>query len=165
MVRFRQLKSTNSRCGALAGVASDSAMNKKRLRLAISYSISSRCPPPTMSTCDRACRQSKLTALFLAACRRIWKAANAKDLARDDHPGSARWPGHFAQFMKIRPPYMDQALSALIEDVYARRLEKFDVRHQEEIWYSFSASPESALTCDCSREPVSCQFSLLKCFL
>jgi Protein of unknown function (DUF1501) len=38
----------------------------------------------------------------------------------DDHIMNAGRPGHFAGFMKTRLPYMDQALSALIEDIYAR---------------------------------------------
>ena len=42
----------------------------------------------------------------------------------DDHPGNAKRPGHFARYMKVRLPYMDQALSALIEDIFARGLDK-----------------------------------------
>ena len=42
----------------------------------------------------------------------------------DDHPGNATRPGHFAKYMKIRLPYMDQALSALIEDIHARDLQR-----------------------------------------
>jgi uncharacterized protein (DUF1501 family) len=38
----------------------------------------------------------------------------------DDHIMNAGRPGHFAEYMKVRLPYMDQALSALIEDIYAR---------------------------------------------
>ncbi len=41
----------------------------------------------------------------------------------DDHPGNAGRPGHFAKYMRTRLPYMDQALSALIEDIFARGLE------------------------------------------
>jgi uncharacterized protein (DUF1501 family) len=33
-------------------------------------------------------------------------------------------PGHFGQFMKVRLPYMDQALSALIEDIFDRGLDR-----------------------------------------
>jgi len=42
----------------------------------------------------------------------------------DDHPGNAGRPGHFGTFMQSRLPYLDQALSALIEDVYARGLDR-----------------------------------------
>lgn len=42
----------------------------------------------------------------------------------DDHIGNAGRPGHFARYMDIRLPYLDQALSALIEDIYARGLEQ-----------------------------------------
>ncbi|MEC9095459.1 MAG: DUF1501 domain-containing protein [Planctomycetota bacterium] len=42
----------------------------------------------------------------------------------DDHPGNAQRPGHFAKYMRIRLPYLDQCLSALIEDIYQRRLDK-----------------------------------------
>ena len=42
----------------------------------------------------------------------------------DDHPGNAQRPGHFAKYMRIRLPYLDQCLSALIDDVYNRRLDR-----------------------------------------
>lgn len=42
----------------------------------------------------------------------------------DDHPGNAMRPGHFAEYMKIRLPYMDQAVSALIEDIFTRGLDR-----------------------------------------
>ena len=42
----------------------------------------------------------------------------------DDHPGNAQRPGHFAKYMRIRLPYLDQCLSALIEDIYNRRLNR-----------------------------------------
>jgi uncharacterized protein (DUF1501 family) len=42
----------------------------------------------------------------------------------DDHIANAGRPGHFAEYMKVRLPYMDQALSALIEDIYARGLDR-----------------------------------------
>lgn len=42
----------------------------------------------------------------------------------DDHPGNAMRPGHFAQYMKVRLPYMDQAISALIEDIHVRGLDR-----------------------------------------
>jgi hypothetical protein len=42
----------------------------------------------------------------------------------DDHPGNAGRPGHFASFIQTRLPYLDQALSALIEDIYARSLDR-----------------------------------------
>ncbi len=42
----------------------------------------------------------------------------------DDHISNAGRPGHFAQFMKVRLPYLDESLSALIEDVYCRGLDR-----------------------------------------
>ncbi|GIS62643.1 MAG: hypothetical protein CM1200mP2_48680 [Planctomycetaceae bacterium] len=42
----------------------------------------------------------------------------------DDHPGNAGREGHFAKFMKIRLPYMDQALATLIEDIHSRDLQR-----------------------------------------
>ncbi len=42
----------------------------------------------------------------------------------DDHPDNAGRPGHFAEFMRRRLPYMDQALSALIEDIYTRGIDR-----------------------------------------
>jgi hypothetical protein len=42
----------------------------------------------------------------------------------DDHIMNAGRPGHFGGFMKVRLPYLDQALSALIEDIYARGLDR-----------------------------------------
>ena len=42
----------------------------------------------------------------------------------DDHPGNAMRPGHFAQYMTTRFPYFDQCVAALIEDVYARGLDR-----------------------------------------
>src|SRR5262245_4930649 len=42
----------------------------------------------------------------------------------DDHIMNAMRPGHFGDYMKTRLPYFDQALSALIEDVYARALDR-----------------------------------------
>ena len=42
----------------------------------------------------------------------------------DDHIMNAGKPGHFAGFMKTRLPYMDQALSALIEDLFDRGLDR-----------------------------------------
>jgi hypothetical protein len=42
----------------------------------------------------------------------------------DDHPGNAMRPGHFAQYMRVRLPYFDQAVAALIEDVFARGLDR-----------------------------------------
>jgi uncharacterized protein (DUF1501 family) len=42
----------------------------------------------------------------------------------DDHPGNAGRPGHFAKFMETRLRYLDQALSALIEDISARSLDR-----------------------------------------
>src|SRR5262245_9095902 len=42
----------------------------------------------------------------------------------DDHPGNAMRPGHFAEYMRVRLPYFDQAVSALIEDVFVRGLDR-----------------------------------------
>ncbi len=42
----------------------------------------------------------------------------------DDHPGNAGRPGHFGTYMKTRLPYLDEALSALIQDVYDRGLDR-----------------------------------------
>ncbi|MCA9118321.1 MAG: DUF1501 domain-containing protein, partial [Planctomycetaceae bacterium] len=42
----------------------------------------------------------------------------------DDHISNAGRPGHFAKYMDIRLPYMDQAVSALIEDIWQRGLNK-----------------------------------------
>jgi hypothetical protein len=41
----------------------------------------------------------------------------------DDHIMNAGRPGHFAGFMERRLPYLDQALSALIEDIHRQGLE------------------------------------------
>lgn len=42
----------------------------------------------------------------------------------DDHILNAGRPGHFARYMRVRLPYFDQALSALIEDIYDRGLDR-----------------------------------------
>lgn len=42
----------------------------------------------------------------------------------DDHSGNAGKPGHFGGFMRTRLPYLDQALTGLIEDIFARGLDK-----------------------------------------
>jgi uncharacterized protein (DUF1501 family) len=42
----------------------------------------------------------------------------------DDHIQNAGRPGHFGKYMDVRLPYLDEALSALIEDIFARRLER-----------------------------------------
>lgn len=42
----------------------------------------------------------------------------------DDHIMNAMRPGHFGMYMETRFPYYDQALSALIEDVYDRGLDR-----------------------------------------
>jgi uncharacterized protein (DUF1501 family) len=42
----------------------------------------------------------------------------------DDHVLNAGRPGHFAKFMQVRLPYLDQALSALIEDIFERGLDR-----------------------------------------
>jgi uncharacterized protein (DUF1501 family) len=38
----------------------------------------------------------------------------------DDHILNAGRPGHFGKYMDVRLPYLDQALSALIDDIYQR---------------------------------------------
>jgi hypothetical protein len=42
----------------------------------------------------------------------------------DDHPDNAGRPGHFGGYLRRRLPYMDQALAALIDDIYARGLDR-----------------------------------------
>ncbi len=42
----------------------------------------------------------------------------------DDHISNAGRPGHFAKYMRVRLPYMDQAVSALIEDIFSRGLDR-----------------------------------------
>lgn len=42
----------------------------------------------------------------------------------DDHISNAGRPGHFARYMRVRLPYLDHALATLIEDVYARDLDR-----------------------------------------
>lgn len=42
----------------------------------------------------------------------------------DDHILNAQRPGHFGQYMRVRLPYLDQALSALIEDIFTRGLDR-----------------------------------------
>ena len=42
----------------------------------------------------------------------------------DDHIQNAGRPGHFGDFMKRRLPYMDEALSTLIEDIFERGLDR-----------------------------------------
>jgi hypothetical protein len=42
----------------------------------------------------------------------------------DDHPGNAMRPGHFAGYMRTRLPYFDQAVAALIDDVFERGLDR-----------------------------------------
>jgi hypothetical protein len=42
----------------------------------------------------------------------------------DDHADNAMRPGHFGQYMRTRLPYLDQAASALIEDIYRRQLDR-----------------------------------------
>lgn len=42
----------------------------------------------------------------------------------DDHPGNAMRPGHFAGYMRTRLPYFDQAVAALIEDLFERGLDR-----------------------------------------
>jgi len=42
----------------------------------------------------------------------------------DDHIQNAGRPGHFGKYMSVRLPYMDQALSGLIEDVFERGLDQ-----------------------------------------
>lgn len=42
----------------------------------------------------------------------------------DDHILNAQRPGHFANYMRRRLPYMDEALSALIDDIHTRGVDK-----------------------------------------
>ncbi|MCA9040546.1 MAG: DUF1501 domain-containing protein [Planctomycetaceae bacterium] len=42
----------------------------------------------------------------------------------DDHILNAGQPGHFAEYMERRLPYMDQAVSALVEDIHERGLDE-----------------------------------------
>lgn len=42
----------------------------------------------------------------------------------DDHIQNAGRPGHFGKYMRVRLPYMDQALATLIEDIHERGLDK-----------------------------------------
>ncbi|MBP88171.1 MAG: hypothetical protein CMJ64_15885 [Planctomycetaceae bacterium] len=42
----------------------------------------------------------------------------------DDHIGNAGRPGHFAKYMRVRLPYLDQSLATLIEDIYTRDLDR-----------------------------------------
>jgi len=42
----------------------------------------------------------------------------------DDHIGNNGHPGHFARYVNARLPYMDDALSALIEDIFERGLDQ-----------------------------------------
>ena len=42
----------------------------------------------------------------------------------DDHIMNAGRPGHFGDYMRVRLPYLDQSLSALIEDIYARGIDR-----------------------------------------
>lgn len=42
----------------------------------------------------------------------------------DDHPGNAGRHGHFGKFLQRRLKFFDQAVSALIEDIYARGLDR-----------------------------------------
>lgn len=42
----------------------------------------------------------------------------------DDHIMNAGRPGHFGDYMRIRLPYLDQSLSALIEDIFQRGLDR-----------------------------------------
>jgi len=51
--------------------------------------------------------------------------ANGPDFTNwDDHADNAMRPGHFGMYMATRLPYYDQAISALIEDVYGRGLDR-----------------------------------------
>ncbi|QDV36424.1 DUF1501 domain-containing protein [Tautonia plasticadhaerens] len=42
----------------------------------------------------------------------------------DDHPGNAGRPGHFADYLRRRLAYLDQALSTLVADIAARGLDR-----------------------------------------
>ncbi|MBM4075477.1 MAG: DUF1501 domain-containing protein, partial [Planctomycetes bacterium] len=41
----------------------------------------------------------------------------------DDHILNAGRPGHFADYMRVRLPYMDHALATLIEDIFERQID------------------------------------------
>ena len=42
----------------------------------------------------------------------------------DDHILNAQRPGHFGKYMRVRLPYLDQCMAALIEDIYDRGLDQ-----------------------------------------
>jgi hypothetical protein len=42
----------------------------------------------------------------------------------DDHIMNAGRPGHFGKYMSLRLPYLDQCISALIEDIHQRDMDK-----------------------------------------
>jgi hypothetical protein len=42
----------------------------------------------------------------------------------DDHIGNAGRPGHFGKYLDVRLPYLDQALSALIDDIHQRGIDR-----------------------------------------
>ncbi|MFO0919380.1 MAG: DUF1501 domain-containing protein [Planctomycetaceae bacterium] len=50
---------------------------------------------------------------------------NGQDFTNwDDHIQNAGRPGHFGKFLDVRLPYLDQALSALIEDIFQRGVDE-----------------------------------------
>lgn len=49
---------------------------------------------------------------------------DAKYTNWDDHILNAGQPGHFAEYMERRLPYMDQAVTALVEDIFDRGLQE-----------------------------------------
>ena len=59
----------------------------------------------------------------------------------DDHPGNAMRPGHFGDYMRVRLPYFDQAVSALIEDIFARGLDR---KMLVVVMGEFGRTPEAA---------------------
>jgi hypothetical protein len=62
---------------------------------------------------------SALISLFIDTPKRGQEFTNW-----DDHIMNAGRPGHFADYMRVRLPYLDQALAALIEDIFARSLDR-----------------------------------------
>ena len=62
---------------------------------------------------------SNVISVAAGAAKNGWEYTNW-----DDHPGNNGREGHFARFLKTRLPYMDEAISALIEDIYTRGLDQ-----------------------------------------
>ena len=60
-----------------------------------------------------------VVSLYIDTPRTGWEFTNW-----DDHIKNAGRPGHFANFMRRRLVYFDQALSTLIDDIYCRGLDR-----------------------------------------